>query len=161
MESLPMSEKPNPIIRACMGLVALLLVCSSHAGQSLNIDEDGIALRGYDPVSYHLSGEPLQGSSRYSAVYSAARFLFDSSENRERFLASPERYVPAYGGFCSYGVRVGKKFDGDPLVWRLVGGRLYLQLDHGTQRVWIKDMQKNITVADKLWPSVQSQGLGE
>jgi len=156
-----MSEKLNLVLRIYVGLAALLLSCSGFASQALNVDEDGIALRGYDPVSYQVSGEPLPGSRRYSAVYSEGTFLFNSSENRERFLTSPERYVPAYGGFCSYGVRVGKKFDGDPQVWKVVDGRLYLQLDHGTQRVWIKDVQKNIRVADRLWQSVQSRRLGE
>ena len=42
---------------------------------------------------------------------------------RDAFKADPERYAPQYGGFCAYGVAVGKKFDIDPSSWRMVAPR--------------------------------------
>lgn len=127
------------------------------AASAVNFDERGIAIHGYDPVSYHISGTPRQGDRSLRAEYGGGTFLFSSRENRDAFLATPERFVPAYGGFCSYGVRVGKKFDGDPQVWKMVDGRVFLQLDRGTQRVWLKDMHKNIAIAERLWPTVRER----
>ena len=71
-------------------------------------------------------------------------------------MRNPEKYAPAYGGWCSYGVRVGKKLNIDPNAWKIIDGRLYMQLDLGTQKVWYKDWMKNIEIADRLWPSIQS-----
>ena len=41
--------------------------------------------------------------------------------------------LPAYGGFCAYGVALGKKFDDDPRYWKIVDGKLYLNLDGDIQ----------------------------
>jgi len=46
---------------------------------------------------------------------------------------APEKYAPAFGGYCVFGVSVGKKFVGDPEVWRLVDGKLFLNLDVNIQ----------------------------
>jgi hypothetical protein len=88
-------------------------------------------------------------------LHNGVTYQFKSSANREAFLANPERFVPKYGGYCSYGVRLGKKFDVDPTAWAVVDDELYLQLNHGTQAVWRNDLMKNIEIAERLWPEIQ------
>ena len=48
-----------------------------------------------------------------------------------------------------------KKFRIDPNAWKIVDNRLFLQLDQGTQKVWLKDQAKNIEIADRLWPNLK------
>lgn len=50
------------------------------------------------------------------------------------FEVNPQKYLPAYGGYCAYGLGVGKKFVADPEVWKIVDGKLYLNLDKGIQQ---------------------------
>ena len=52
-------------------------------------------------------------------------------------------------------MRVGKKFNIDPQAWKITDGRLFLQLDLGTQKVWDQDRKKNIEIADHLWPNIK------
>ncbi len=128
----------------------------ANAEEENNLNQSGIAIHGYDPVAYFQLGKPTLGDSSFTAQYEGATFTFSTEANQSTFMSNPGHYAPAYGGWCSYGVRVGKKFDVDPNAWKIVDERLYLQLDQGTQLVWEKDLQTNIEVADRLWPNLKS-----
>lgn len=141
-------------------ITCLLLLFSGAlvmAAEEVNQNEQGIMLHGYDPVSYHLNGQPKPGNSSNQAEYQGGIYYFSSAANRDLFVSDKARYAPAYGGYCSYGVRVGKKFDIDPLSWKIVDKTLYLQLDQGTHIIWSKDIGKNIDIANKLWPKIKNQ----
>ena len=120
-----------------------------------NLDADGIALRGHDPVSYFENDYPKPGLKAFSAEHDGARYLFASPENRDKFLATPNRFSPQFGGYCAYGVRVGRKFDIDPDVYRVVDDKLYFQLNWATQVIWLANMEENIDVARTLWPVIK------
>jgi len=74
------------------------------------------AVQGYDVVTYQTSKRPLRGNGNFVATHDGATYLFSSKENMETFQAKPAKYVPAYNGYCAFGVSVGKKFVGDPEV---------------------------------------------
>lgn len=110
---------------------------------------------GYDVVSYHTGEKPLRGNGNHVAVHEGVTYLFADAANQEAFERDPERYVPAFGGYCAYGVSVGKKFVGDPDVWRIVEGRLYLNLDTAIQETWEKDVPGNIEKARAKWAAIR------
>jgi YHS domain-containing protein len=120
-----------------------------------NVNDSGIAIHGYDPVAYFTEQKAVAGDAIYSLVHDNVTYQFKSPKNLEVFKAEPEHYLPRYGGYCSYGVRLGKKFDVDPTAWAVVENALYLQLNHGTQAVWKNDLQKNIEIAERLWPEIR------
>ena len=74
----------------------------------------------------------------------------------ETFKSNPEKYVPAYNGYCAFGVSVGKKFIGDPEVWRVVDGKTYLNLDAGIQSEWVKDVPGRIKTANGKWADIKN-----
>jgi len=125
--------------------------------EPLNLSPDGLILKGHDPVAYFTERDALLGDPDISATHDGARYHFATQANRAAFLAEPERYAPAYGGHCSYGVRMGQKLDIDPEAWRIVDGRLFVQLDHGTRLVWMLDETNNIEVADAVWPQIKDE----
>lgn len=57
-----------------------------------------------------------------------------SVANRDAFQQDPGRYVPQFGGFCAMGTAMGLKLDVDPQAWRIVDGKLYLNLNKEVQR---------------------------
>jgi YHS domain-containing protein len=125
---------------------------------AVNVDAQGLALRGYDPVSYQTgSKKPLRGSPQFSATHQGATYHFISAENRDVFRANPDRYVPAFGGFCAMGVAMGRKFDGDPLVYRVVDNRLYVKLHAGAQKKWLPDIPGHIRQAEANWPKIRGK----
>lgn len=69
---------------------------------------DGIAVGGYDVVSYRQPDGPVQGSGDYVAEHDGSTYRFASEANRDEFLEDPERYIPAYNGFCAITLSFGR-----------------------------------------------------
>jgi YHS domain-containing protein len=116
---------------------------------------------GYDPVAYFTDGKPDRGSGYHVAVHDGVTYAFASAEHKKLFIANPNMYLPAYGGYCAYGVAVGKKFVADPQVWKIVDGRLYLNLDKGIQDKWQKDVPGYIKKADKNWGKIKDKNASD
>ena len=115
------------------------------------------AVQGYDVVTYHTEKRPLRGNGHYVATHDGATYQFSSQENLETFKANPSKYVPAYNGYCAFGVSVGKKFIGDPEVWRVIDGKTYLNLDADIQDAWLKDVPGRIQAADGNWRKIKNK----
>ena len=88
--------------------------------------DDALAIEGYDPVSYFLS-KPQEGSKKLSYSYRGVTYYFASNDNLQKFKTSPEKYEPAYGGWCAYAMgKTGEKVKVDPETYKIIDGRLYL-----------------------------------
>lgn len=120
-----------------------------------------VAVHGYDLVSYHQNGKPLEGLGTHASVVDGATYLFINQENKETFEKNPHKYLPAFGGYCAYGVAVGKKFDGDPNTWEIVDGKLYLNLNKDIQKLWYKDISGHIQKAEKNWVQIKNKAASE
>jgi YHS domain-containing protein len=143
------------IARHLIALAALLgLAVTAQAGE---FAVSSPAVAGYDVVSYQTGKRPIRGNGHYVAEHAGATYLFASQKNREMFQQDPDRYVPAYGGYCAFGVSKGKKFVGDPEVWRIVDNRLYLNLDARIQDDWLKDVSGYIKAADANWNKIKNK----
>ena len=116
---------------------------------------------GYDPVAYFELGKPVQGNGYHTATYQSGTYLFASKEHQEKFEANPGKYAPQFGGYCAYGVSVGKKFYSDPNRWKIVNGKLYLNLDKDIQKKWKEDIRGNIIKADAIWTQIEHKHPSE
>lgn len=148
-----MTRKLKQIIQ----LVALILVGSvatAFAG-AMAISTPGLS--GYDPVAYFTDGKAIRGSGFHVAVWNGVTYAFASKDHKALFEKTPEKYLPAYGGYCAYGVAVAKKFVADPEVWTIVGDKLYLNLDKDIQQKWEKDIPGSIAKAEKNWPGIKEK----
>lgn len=140
-------------------LVLVSLAANAYAASDYAASTTGVA--GYDLVSYHNSKRPLHGNGHFLSVHDGVTYLFVNEANKAEFDRNPERYLPAYGGYCAFGVSVGKKFVGDPEVWRVVDGRLYLNLDANIQDQWLKDVPGKIKSADANWSRIKDKAPSE
>jgi YHS domain-containing protein len=120
-----------------------------------NVDAKGVGLHGYDPVAYFTVGRPTAGSEQFEATYDGVRYRFSSAANRDAFTKEPAKYVPAYGGFCAMGASLGKKFDGDPNLWRIVDGKLYVNVNEDADKRWKEDIPGNISKGNQNWPEIK------
>ncbi len=114
---------------------------------------EGVALGGYDAVSY-FAGTPVEGKADFSTKWKDAEWRFASAENRDAFVAAPEKYAPQYGGYCAFAVSKGATAKGDPKVWTVVDGKLYLNFNEAVQTNWKTDIPGNISAANENWPKV-------
>ncbi|TCR66417.1 YHS domain-containing (seleno)protein [Bosea sp. BK604] len=120
---------------------------------------DTVAIRGYDPVAYFREGGPRPGKPEFSISHAGATWRFASAENKALFEADPERYLPAYGGFCAYGTSRGYLVKIEPEAWSIVDGRLYLNYDLDVRRTWLGDTRKYIARAEGNWPRLGSADI--
>ncbi|MEP3246165.1 MAG: YHS domain-containing (seleno)protein [Sneathiella sp.] len=120
-----------------------------------------LALRGYDTVSYFTGGKPQIGTAQHATLHNGAIYWFASEKHQKMFVASPEKYLPQYGGFCAFGVTQQTKFDGDPLLWNIDDGKLYLNVTPDLQAKWLgkgllgNSLDENVTAANSIWPGIQ------
>ena len=112
---------------------------------------------GYDPVAYFTDDKAVRGSGFHVTVVDGVTYAFASAEHQKMFEANPQKYLPAYGGYCAYGLGVGKKFVADPEVWKIVEGKLYLNLDKGIQQKWEKDISGYIKRGDANWVTMKDK----
>jgi hypothetical protein len=131
------------------------------AGPEVNATSTGLALRGYDPVTYFSEGAPKPGDFNITAEHEGAIYRFVSEANKAAFLKEPARYAPQYGGYCAFGAAMGKKFDGDPNVWAIEGGKLYLNLAPKVSELWNADRANKIKAADEQWSSIKGKSPAE
>jgi YHS domain-containing protein len=136
---------------------AAFLAIPSRAADGQVFAERGIALRGTDPVAYFTQGRPVAGSASFTHQWRGATWRFATAANRDAFAADPERYAPAYGGFCAWAVAQGYTAPIDPAAWKIVDGRLYLNYNAQVQRDWEKDVPGNITKANTNWPRIAAK----
>jgi YHS domain-containing protein len=107
-----------------------------------NTNAAGLALEGYDAVSY-FSGKPTKGVSTLAYKYNSITYYFATQKNLQLFKASPTLYEPTYGGWCAYamGARVIKQ-EVDVTTYKIIDGRLNLYFNkyfNNTLNKWNKD----------------------
>ncbi len=147
----------NRIKSAVLAVIAMTVCALAGISYADDVEVSTTGVMGYDLVSYHTDGKPVRGNGNNVVVVEDVTYLFANEENKKAFEKSPEKYLPVYGGFCAYGVAVNKKFVGDPEVWKIVDGKLYLNLDQGIQSKWNEDIPGNISKANQNWPQIKDK----
>ena len=124
-----------------------------------NVPSHGVALEGYCPVAYFAVNKPVRGKPEFASDYKGITYHFVSAEARDEFDANPEKYVPAYGGWCAFGMAVEDKFPVDPTSFKIVDGRLMLFLQNDgvdALDLWNDGNETELaTKADQHWKKVQ------
>lgn len=117
--------------------------------------EDGLAIQGFDPVTYFTLNKAVKGNKEVLLVERGVVYYFSNNENRELFKKNPEKYAPEYGGWCAYAMgSKGEKVSIDPGTFKIVNNRLYLFYNHffnNTLKDWNKDEVNLRTMADNNW----------
>lgn len=143
-------------------LLLLLLISIPAFGQNkalLNLDKQGIAIQGYDPVAFFTQNRPVKGRPEFESKYNGARYLFASAEDKSTFDSNPAKYEPQFGGFCAYAASQNHTAPVKIEAFQIVNGRLLMQYDLDIRNKFNKDTQGNLQKADKNWPGiVQTEG---
>jgi YHS domain-containing protein len=135
-----------------LGQNAFLEEEKDSAAGKLNVDSQGVILKGCDVVAYFKEGKPVKGSSAIASTYRGATYLFASAASKAEFEKDPAKYVPQYGGFCAYGVASGVLADPEgPSAFLVYKGKLYICGNQGALKSFKSDIDSNIGKADKNW----------
>jgi hypothetical protein len=124
-----------------------------------------LSASGYDVVSFHEKSqspvgqrqlEAVPGKSSITARYNGAMWAFSTTRHRDLFVADPEKYAPAFDGHCAYGVAKGGKVPGNPNLWRVLDGTLYLNITPQVVGFWEADIPGFLVTAATNWKQLAS-----
>ncbi len=125
-----------------------------------NVGSDPLSLQGYDPVGYVAQNQALPGDPRITSMYRGLLYRFTSELHRKTFNDAPQKYVPAYGGWCATAMAKGEKVEVDPKDFKVTGGRLFLFYNGfwgDARKDWLKDESGLTTKADEYWHSITTR----
>ena len=140
------------IIFLFLGVVPQIV--SARAANHINVSPQGIAINGYDPVAYFTQSKALKGDPKYQTEWMGVKWYFASAGDLEFFKSNPGKYAPQYGGNCAWAAAQGSLAHGNPIVWKIVDGKLYLNFNKPVQVSWEKDAAGLIKKADANWPGL-------
>ncbi len=147
-------------------LFCLLFSVSSLSAQSSSskkfVTSDNVAINGYDVVAYFNQHEATKGSPRFEARYKGTNYRFASAENKKQFLASPEKFLPQYGGWCAFAMGMkNAPVPSNPTTFKLHDGKLYLFFNDlyegkkfNTIVPWNGDEKNIMKKADANWAAM-------
>jgi YHS domain-containing protein len=128
--------------------------------QHYNLGADNVALKGYDPVGYLTKSLALKGRKEISAEHRGVIYYFASEENKKLFTGSPEKYLPAYGGWCATAMAKSEKVEIDPANFKITNGRLFLFFKAfyaNALKEWNKDEPNLTGKADANWKKISGE----
>lgn len=143
----------------------LLLSVASHAAEPVSQSRlGGVAIGGHDSVAYHeLQRSPqsaaIEGGKLYTVEYKGAEWRFASEESSERFRAEPERFSPAYNGFCANALSLGEGLvRTDGTHWEIFDDKLYLFYAARGRERWTDGNWTTYKVdADAAWDNLSTR----
>lgn len=125
-----------------------------NVNNGLTLSGHPLGLHGVDPVSMFAGDAPVQGHAAYTSLHDGVDYYFATQEAQSRFDADPAAYLPQFGGFCAFGVFVGKKLDGDVRYADIVDGKLYLFVNKTIFEKYLEDKANVIAGAHAKWSDI-------
>lgn len=142
----------------CLVTTTLAFAQDDKLGQSeFNLDDDNVAMQGYDPVSYFI-GTPQKGKKSFIYNFNGINYWFNNTDNLDLFKKQPDKFEPVYGGWCAYAMgETGEKVKIDPKTYKIIDGKLYLFYNfyfNNTLIDWNKDEHQLKSKADANWQKI-------
>lgn len=141
---------------AIAALMALLVLdpVKAQAESPIYSVREGVALGGYDVVAFFDQRRAVAGDADHSLMWKGVVWHFASAQNQARFEANPRAYAPVFGGYCAYAMSRGYLAPGDPQLWVIEEGQLYLLNNSSVHAVWQQDRAELLVQAQGYWPQV-------
>ena len=151
------TKSTSPLLIAAMMILLIVSEAALAIKPIYSGGRDRAAIKGYDPVAYFTENKPVKGSKEISLEYKGAKWLFSSEENRNLFVANPEKYEPQFGGYCAYAVSQNTTASIKPNYFTIHEGKLYLNFSKSVNKRWLKDRDGYIEEAEKNWPVLRDK----
>lgn len=159
-----MIRQGERVVLAVLLLLFVLVLLVQAADGDYNTSRDGLGLKGYDPVSY-FRGTPKSGNESHAYAVEGVVYRFADADNLTVFQKNPQKYLPAYGGWCAWAMLEGDKVDIDPRKYKIIDGVNYLFYDGfwgDTLSWWNKRAEKMsdqvlVEQADSQWREINGQ----
>jgi YHS domain-containing protein len=140
-------------------VASLLLIAVARAEIPVVTDPlTGVAIDGYDPVTYFVEPEPRQGAPDFEYVWGGVSWYFVSAANRDVFARNPTVYAPQYGGHCLMSLSRGYLSDGKPRLFAIEALKLYFFYSTANRDAFLMSKTDALSKAEGNWQNL-SKGL--
>jgi len=132
---------------------------AAQAGTTQRVVTDyytGLAIDGFDPVSYFVGGAPQRGRAEWEMRFEGASWRFANQGNRVQFSAAPQVYAPRFGGYDAVELADGKAVPGQPLIWTIHDERLYLFASEANRLAFSGRPGTLADKAGRAWPQIRA-----
>ena len=147
----PINSQSERAITVAKALHPQMQVWAERRAGKVNLDSNGVILRGYDPVAYFTQKKAVKGNPKYQTKYQGAIYYFSSAANLATFKKNPSKYAPQFGAFCANGVRNKQLNDSDPNVFFIVKGKLYVCASPAAEKEFRANEDEDIVAANRAW----------
>lgn len=143
-------------------LLAIIVVsCATKVNNGPEYNtRDGYIAQGYDVTEY-FNNRAVEGYDAFATGYNGVKFRFANQENLDKFKASPDKFVPQYGGYCAYAIAQGDKVDINPETFEIRDDKLYLFYNswgNNTLDTWNEEGAEVLREkADMNWNTVRTK----
>lgn len=141
-------------------ILAIAFAAAAYGFRPYRVSISGnVALAGYDPVVIYAQGKALRGRPEYTVVHDGVEWRFVNMTNKMLFEKHPEMFVPAFGGYCAYGVAMGQvdeKAEARAFVVR--DGKVYFFHDEKMLTKWKDNPDELIAQAQAHWERMVKAG---
>jgi YHS domain-containing protein len=124
---------------------------ATNATHRVNVDRNGVILKGYDPVAYFTLHQAVKGKTSFQSRFGGATYDFASAADKAAFDRHPSRYVPQYGAFCANYVKKGELRDIDPTVFFIYKSKLYVCSATEEAKEFRSNIDASTEGADSNW----------
>ncbi len=139
----PMLVTRSKLLAATFLALAFLATGAQRTVKADRMEEPRIGLEGYCPVCILDANKWAKGSPEHQATYDGLTYYFPEEAVKEKFLASPAKYVPALGGDCivCY-AKLGKRVPGSVNYSARYINRLFLFPGAEQQQAFLSSPQE-------------------
>ncbi|MCF6344430.1 MAG: twin-arginine translocation pathway signal protein [Devosiaceae bacterium] len=144
--------------------LSLILLSSGSFAQNLNLQNiyvtdplTGVAIEGYDAVSYYTQEAPALGRPEYELSWNGVVWYFSNEANRAVFIRAPEIYAPQFGGHGTMSLSRGYLTDGKANIFALLGGRLFLFYSSSNKDAFMLSQKTAYIKARNNWEFLSSR----
>ena len=117
-----------------------------------NVDKRNVAMDGHDVTAFFTQNKPVKGSSRFASQQNGVTYFFASAQAKQLFDASPNKYIPKFGGYCAVAASFNKIETVQIDLFDVYEGKLYFNRNAKAQKIWNKNKKEVQVRANGLWP---------
>lgn len=136
-----------------LAFIFILSVSFASAQHKFSCSPGEVGFGGNDLVSY-FDGKAESGVEKYTTEYEGIVLRFKNYENLSTFNKDPEKYLPAYGGWCATAVTQGILTEPDYSMFKIQEGQLLffeVKAFYNGKTQWEKNPEANQAVANKKY----------
>ncbi|MGI9477868.1 MAG: YHS domain-containing (seleno)protein [Hyphomicrobiaceae bacterium] len=121
----------------------------------------GVGFRANDLLAISSGLGVVPGQVKYTHVHDGVAYYFAPNAAKKKFAAAPDKHIPNCGGYCAFGVAVGKKLGGSPRFADIVDGKLYLFLSAAVLKKHEQDKAGVLAKVAANWPAMHHVSVSE